>query len=151
VEAKREAIAKEIERLGKKFFVLEKDSHSLSALEFLRRPEVGYQTLLSKNLSPSDLDPEVMEQVEIEVKYQGYIEKQRKEVERIHHLEERHIPQDIQYDSLTGLRYEACQKLKKFRPLTLGQVSRIDGVTPADIALLLIHLERGRKNTKISG
>jgi len=144
VEARGEAIAKEIKRLEKTFFNPGKDAHSLSGAEFLRRPQVNYQTLLSLGLGSSGLSSEVMEQVEIEVKYWGYIEKQQKEVERMHRLEERHIPQDVDYTSLSGLRFEACQKLSRFRPATLGQASRIDGVTPADIAILLVHLERGR-------
>jgi tRNA uridine 5-carboxymethylaminomethyl modification enzyme len=144
VEAQREAIAREIKRLEKTFFNPGKEAHSLSGAEFLRRPQVGYQTLLSLGLGSSGLSLGVMEQVEIEVKYWGYIEKQGKEVERMHRLEERHIPQDVDYASLSGLRFEACQKLSRFRPATLGQASRIDGVTPADIAVLLVHLERGR-------
>jgi tRNA uridine 5-carboxymethylaminomethyl modification enzyme len=145
VEAKREAIAKEIKRLEKAFFTPGKEVRSLSGVEFLRRPQVSYQTLFSLGLGSSGLSSEVMEQVEIEVKYQGYIEKQRKEVERMHRLEGRSIPQDMDYAGLSGLRFEACQKLSRFRPATLGQASRIDGVTPADIAILLVHLEKGRK------
>ncbi len=86
-----------------------------------------------------------MGQVEVEVKYRGYIEKQRKEVERIHRLEKWRILPDIDYLELTGLRFEASQKLTRFRPATLGQASRIDGVTPADIAILLVHMERRRR------
>jgi tRNA uridine 5-carboxymethylaminomethyl modification enzyme len=142
VENKREAIAKEISRLGKSFITLTEEAHSLSALEFLRRPQISYQHLLSLGVGLADLDPKTREQVEIEVKYQGYIEKQQKEVERIRRLEERDIPQNIDYQALSGLRYEACQKLSKFRPVTLGQASRIDGVTPVDVAILLIYLER---------
>ena len=74
-----------------------------------------------------------------------FIEKQGKEVDRMHRLEERRIPPNVDYDSFVGLRFEACQKLGRFRPATLGQASRIDGVTPADIAILLVHLERGRR------
>jgi tRNA uridine 5-carboxymethylaminomethyl modification enzyme len=111
----------------------------------LRRPQISYQHLLSLGVGLADLDPKTREQVEIEVKYQGYIEKQQKEVERIRRLEERDIPQNIDYQALSGLRYEACQKLSKFRPQTLGQASRIDGVTPVDIAILLIYLEKARR------
>ena len=145
VEARREAIAKEIKRLEKTFFTPGKEAHSLSGVEFLRRPQVSYQTLLPLGLGSSSLGSEVMEQVEIEVKYRGYIEKQRKEVERVHRLEGRFIPQDMDYTNLSGLRFEACQKLSRIRPATLGQASRIDGVTPADIAILLVHLEKGRR------
>ena len=145
VEDRREAIATEIKRLEKAFFTPGKEAHSLSGVEFLRRPQVSYQTLLSLGLGSTGLRPEVMEQVGIEVKYRGYIEKQRKEVERMHRLEGRHIPQDMDYTSLSGLRFEACQKLDRFRPATLGQASRIDGVTPSDIAILMVHLEKGRR------
>ncbi len=145
VEDRREAVATEIKRLEKAFFTPGKEAHSLSGVEFLRRPQVSYQTLLSLGLGSTGLRPEVMEQVGIEVKYRGYIEKQRKEVERMHRLEGRHIPQDMDYTSLSGLRFEACQKLDRFRPATLGQASRIDGVTPSDIAILMVHLEKGRR------
>jgi len=145
VEDRREAIATETKRLEKAFFTPGKEAHSLSGVEFLRRPQVSYQTLLSFGLGSTGLSSEVMEQVEIEVKYRGYIEKQSKEVERMHRLEGRHIPQDMDYASLSGLRFEACQKLDRFRPATLGQASRIDGVTPSDIAILLVHLEKGRR------
>jgi tRNA uridine 5-carboxymethylaminomethyl modification enzyme len=146
VKAKREAIAREISRLRKKFFTPGNGNRSQSASAYLCRPEVGYHDLVSLGVGSADLEPETMEQVEIEVKYRGYIEKQAKEVERMHRLEEKYIPQNIDYDSLTGLRHEASQKLSKFCPATLGQASRIDGVTPADIGILLIHLEkRGNK------
>jgi tRNA uridine 5-carboxymethylaminomethyl modification enzyme len=146
VEAKCRTIDGELGRLSKTFFTpVGLTSHAISAVEFLRRPEVGYQTLLSLGLGSSELEPDVLEQVEIESKYQGYIERQRGEVERVHRLEERSIPLDFDYDRITGLRYEACQKLNRFRPLTLGQASRIDGVTPADMAILMVHLERLRR------
>ncbi len=147
VETKREAIAKEIKRLERTHFSPTEESQSLSAAAFLRRPEVDFKTLISLGLGSTDLSPEVMEQVETEIKYQGYIERQRKEVARVHRLEERRIPAGTDYGRLSGLRSEACQKLDRFRPATLGQASRIDGVTPADIAILLIHLERPGKVT----
>ena len=145
VEAKREAIAKEIKRLERTFFTPSDEARSFSAFEFLCRPQVSYQALLSLGLGANSLSPEVMEQVEIGVKYRGYIERQRREVERMHRLEEWRIPADIDYDKLVGLRSEAYQKLNRFRPATLGQASRIDGVTPADIAILLVYLEKGRR------
>jgi tRNA uridine 5-carboxymethylaminomethyl modification enzyme len=141
VENKRDAIATQINRLKKKFITL--DDQGVSALELLCRPEVNYQTLLDLGL-PS-VDEEIRDQVEIEVKYQGYIEKQQKEVQRMQGMESRCIPQDIAYETFSGLRYEARQKLSHFRPATLGQASRLDGVTPVDIAILLMHLEKGKK------
>ena len=90
------------------------------------------------------LGPECAEQVEIEVKYQGYIERQGAMVERVRRLEERHIPEDFDYDAMVGLRHEAREKLNLLRPTTLGQAGRIDGVTPADISILMVYLERAR-------
>jgi tRNA uridine 5-carboxymethylaminomethyl modification enzyme len=145
VEARRHAIAGEIQRLGKSHFSPGEDGQSVSAAAFLRRPGVDYQALISMGQGRPDLSPEVREQVEIEVKYQGYIERQNRDVARVQRLEERRIPAGMDYARLSGLRSEACQKLARFRPATLGQASRIDGVTPADIAVLLIHLERAVK------
>ena len=104
VEAKRETIVREMKRLDKTFFTLGEESRNLSATEFLRRPQISYQNLLSLDLGTASLNPEVIEQVEIEIKYQGYIEKQEKEVKRMHRLEERHIPQDIDYSMRVLLR-----------------------------------------------
>ncbi|MDM7999632.1 MAG: tRNA uridine-5-carboxymethylaminomethyl(34) synthesis enzyme MnmG [Dehalococcoidia bacterium] len=146
VEAKREAIAREIQRLNKVHFVPPGDERATSGAAFLRRPQAHYGTLLSLGVGAEALDPEVREQVEIEVKYQGYIEMQRREIDRIRRLEERRIPPDVDYAKLTGLRFEAGQKLNKFRPATVGQASRVDGVTPADIAILLVHLEKAGRH-----
>jgi tRNA uridine 5-carboxymethylaminomethyl modification enzyme len=145
VEARREAIAGEIRRLEKTYFSPTGEGQSLSAAAFLRRPGVGYEDLISLGQGGPGLGPEVREQVEIEVKYQGYIERQSREVARVQRLEERRIPAGIDYGRLSGLRSEACQKLARFRPATLGQASRIDGVTPADIAILLVQLQRPGK------
>ena len=81
--------------------------------------------------------------MEITVKYQGYIDRQIRQVEEMRKLESRPLPTDLDYQSLTGLRLEARQKLEAIRPLNLGQASRISGVSPADVAALMIHLERG--------
>ncbi|MBM3133653.1 MAG: tRNA uridine-5-carboxymethylaminomethyl(34) synthesis enzyme MnmG, partial [Chloroflexi bacterium] len=158
VEAKREAIPKEIERLSKTWLVAEKVTdtlarmeiaplaHNVSALEFLRRPEASYDSLKAFGAANPALGPERIEQVEIEAKYGGYIDRQRATVQKMRKLEDRRIPDGFDYETVNGLRYEACHKLKTFKPQTLGQASRIDGVTPADLALLLVHLERGRRN-----
>jgi tRNA uridine 5-carboxymethylaminomethyl modification enzyme len=144
VEAKRQSIAAEVKRLGGSHFTPAGEDHSTSAETFLRRPGVSYSTMLSLGLGAA-LDAEVAEQVEIEVKYQGYIKQQLADVERIRRLEEWRIPVTIDYSQLGGLRYEANQKLARFRPATVGQASRVEGVTPADIAILLVHLERARR------
>ncbi len=146
VEAKREAIAGEIKRLNKTHFVPPGDERATSGAAFLRRPETSYETLLSLGIGSPELGQEAQAQVEIEVKYQGYIDMQSKEIDRIRRLEERRIPSDIDFGSLAGLRTEAGQKLNKFHPATLGQASRISGVTPADVAILMVHLEKaGRR------
>ena len=140
VEEKRQNIARELERLSKSYIT--QSGRSVSALGFLRRPEVSYQTLVSLGFGAPGLKTDVAEQVEIEAKYEGYIERQQCQVTRMARLEERHIPHSFDYEAIAGLRHEARQKLKMFRPATLGQASRIDGVTPADMAILMVHLER---------
>ena len=140
VEEKRQAITEELDRLGKSH--ISQSDHSVNALEFLRRPDVSYRTLVSLGFGSPGLKIDAAEQVEIEAKYAGYIKKQSAEVARMARLEARHIPQWFDYDTIAGLRYEAQQKLKRLQPATLGQASRIDGVTPADVAILIVHLER---------
>jgi len=144
VEEKRRAIDKELERLAKTFVALTEAGRSVSALEYLRRPEVGYRTLIAEGLGRPGLKADAAEQVEVEAKYAGYIRKQRAQVTRMARLEGRRMPQGFDYDAIISLRHEAQQKLKLFQPATLGQASRIDGVTPADMAVLMVHLERGR-------
>ena len=157
IEEKRRAIAAELKRVAKTYFALgEKlDSllakyhlspidRSISALEFLRRPEANYKLLANLGYGRSDIAPEIVEQVEIEAKYQGYIERQAAEVERVRRLEEWVIPQGFDYDAVTSFRKEAREKLKRFQPATLGQASRIYGVTPADVAVLLVNLEKAK-------
>ena len=140
VEEKRQATAAELERLKKNYISL--SGRSVSALEFLRRPEANYQTLASLGFGSPGLKADAVEQVEIEAKYEGYIERQRGEVARMARLEARHIPFGFDYGDIAGLRHEARQKLMRLQPATLGQASRIDGVTPADVAILMVHLER---------
>ncbi len=160
VESKREAIPVEMERLSKSVLVVNKVNDSMvnhglpplgsntTALEFLRRPEVDYDLLLSLGFGDPDLPPGAAGQVEVETKYQGYIEKQEIMVRRMQKLEEKRIPGWFEYEQITGLRIEACSKLQKYRPQTLGQASRIDGVTPADMALIMVYLERVRKKSE---
>lgn len=114
----------------------------LNARRLLRRPEVTYELIAQLTPPPVPLPPDVTEQVSIEVKFQGYLEKQQAQVERVRRLEDRLIPPDFDFEAVSGLRIEARQKLKKFQPVTVGQAGRIAGVNPADISLLLIHLER---------
>ncbi len=110
-------------------------------LELLRRPQVGYKDLTSVDTDRPDLPKEVFEQVEIAVKYEGYIARQQQQIKEMRRIECKKIPQDIDYTKLKGLRLEAVEKLSKIRPENLGQASRISGVNPADIAALNIILE----------
>lgn len=110
-------------------------------LSLLRRPEVTYAHLESVSPSPYELTDEMKEQVEIQIKYAGYIEKQLLQVERLNKMEKKLIPDDINYEEVNGLASEAKQKLSVIRPLSIGQASRVAGVTPADISILLVHLE----------
>lgn len=146
VEARREAVAAEIRRLDRTHFVPPGEQRSTSGAAFLRRPESVYATLLSLGVGAASLGQDARGQVEIEVKYAGYIEMQSKEIDRVRRLEEWRVPPDVDYAALAGLRFEAGQKLNRFRPATLGQASRVDGVTPADVAVLLVHLEKARRH-----
>ncbi len=92
----------------------------------------------------ADFDADVCEQVEIQIKYQGYIEKQWQQVDRLKKMERKNIPDDLDYDAIQGLATEARQKLKLVRPLSVGQASRVSGVNPADVSILLVYLEQGK-------
>ena len=89
---------------------------------------------------PKDLQDEIIEQVNISIKYEGYIRRQEKQVEQFKKLETKKIPENINYDEVKSLRIEAVQKLKEYRPVSIGQASRISGVSPADISVLLVYL-----------
>lgn len=117
------------------------------ALSLLRRPEITYDMLASVVPSPYELSEEMKEQVEISIKYAGYIEKQLLQVERLNKMEKKRIPDDIDYEDVRGLASEARQKLSVIRPLSIGQASRIGGVTPADISILLVYLEHYNRVT----
>ena len=114
-----------------------------SLLALLRRPQVRYGDLRRFDPDMPDLPPEAAEQVEISVKYEGYIQRQAQEVEELRRMEGRKLPPDLDYAAIQGLRLEAREKLAAVRPLDLGQASRISGVSPADVAALMIYLERG--------
>lgn len=120
-------------------------NNSVDMLSLLRRPEVTYEHLHALSPAPYELTEDMKEQVEIQVKYSGYIEKQLAHVERLRKMEKKRIPEDIIYEEIHGLATEAKQKLAKIRPISIGQASRISGVTPADISILLVHLEHYNK------
>ena len=165
-ETKREAVARELERLRSTWVnprilaaaeservVGQPIEREYSLADLLRRPGVAYDTLMSMEgiegaalAGPGVTDPAVKEQVEIQLKYAGYIDRQAKEVERHDHFENLKLPESFNYLDIAALSVEVRQKLDKQRPETLGQASRISGVTPAAISLLLVHLKkRGAK------
>lgn len=111
-------------------------------VELIRRPELDYEKLSSLDRDRPELPADVREQVNIEIKYEGYIRRQTKQVEQFKKLEKKIIPENLDYDKVKSLRNEALQKLKSFRPGNIGQASRIAGVSPADISVLLVYLEQ---------
>jgi tRNA uridine 5-carboxymethylaminomethyl modification enzyme len=131
--AKQEAIENEIKRLQSTHY------ESDSLLKILSRPEVSYKDLPNRN---DALSEEVIQQVEIAIKYAGYIERQETEVEKFKNLEDKQIPSTFDFSSVPSLCLEARQKLSKIRPTTIGQAARISGVSPADISLLMVWLKR---------
>lgn len=116
----------------------------IRASDLLRRPEMTYEHIHLLVPSEVELSDEVTEQVEIQIKYEGYIEKSLQQVERMKKMESKKIPVDIDYDAISSLASEARQKLKDVRPLSVGQASRISGVNPADISILLVYIEQGK-------
>lgn len=154
---KKQDIKDELQRLSEirikpsqvQEFLESKGSNGLKdgvlASEFLRRPEVNYSDLLKFIDAPEkDLDRRVIEQVEIETKYAGYIKKAQDRVDRLKRMEEKAIPDRIDYEAINGLATEGRQKLEKIRPTTIAQASRISGVTPADIAILSVYIQQGK-------
>jgi tRNA uridine 5-carboxymethylaminomethyl modification enzyme len=127
-------------------------SHGTSAVtsgvrlaELIRRPQLNYEILTPIDKGRPDFPPAIFENVEIELKYEGYIKRQKAQIEETRRLENHRLPQEIDYTKMTGLRTEAQERLNKVRPASVGQASRIYGVSPADISVLLIWLEKGRK------
>ena len=117
-------------------------SEATRLVELLRRPEIGYRNVVELCPPQAQLDRTEWEHVEIEVKYSGYMERQLREVERFRQLESLKIPQSLDFETVYGLSYEAREKLSRLRPVSLGQASRISGVTPASVTALWIHLKR---------
>jgi len=155
---KRENIEKEIERVKKKTIppseavlkLLERFestpiSTGVKLAELVRRPELCYEALSEIDSDRPELDKFEAEQVNIQIKYEGYIKKQIEQVEHFKKLERRKIPKDIDYADVYGLRIEARQKLEKIRPESVGQASRISGVSPADMNVLMIYLQTNGK------
>ena len=161
LKEKEEQIQKEIERLqhvnvGTSEAVqglLEKYESTplnsgITLAELIRRPELDYDALAPIDEERPELSDEVTEQVNINIKYDGYISRQLKQVEQFKKLETKRIPDSIDYDDVKSLRIEAVQKLKQYRPISIGQASRISGVSPADISVLLVYMEQWGKNNE---
>lgn len=155
LKKKMELIRTEVERLKKTVIGASAvnqeflERHGSAALktgtslaELMCRPELSYDILAEIDPERVKLPEEVIEQVEIEIKYQGYIERQKRQVEQYKKMEKKKIPETLNYDDVPSLRLEARQKLKQFRPVSVGQASRISGVSPADVSVLLVYLER---------
>ena len=154
VEAKYAAVSREIKRLASRgaaptpelnAFLASRGTAAVadgaSLIALLRRPEVRYRDLRQFDPEMPDLPPDVAEQVEISVKYEGYIQRQLQEVEELRRMEDRTLPEDADYAAIQGLRLEAREKLASLRPMNLGQAARISGVSPADVAALMVWLE----------
>jgi len=135
--SRRQSIEQETARL------LQSREGSITHAELLRRPEVSYRSLPNANLS---LPEDVQQQVEIQIKYAGYIARDVEQIQRFTKLEEKRLPNWIDYEKVPSLRFESRQKLIKYRPDSIGQASRISGVTPADIAILLVWLKKAETN-----
>ena len=164
-ELKREQIEREIQRLKTTWYTPQKLdeaeqmrvfgqklSREANLHDLLRRPNLDYATLMTlpDALPAQELGNDVIEQVEIQVKYQGYIDRQNEEIEGRRDIETLKLPVDIDYSKVKGLSAEVQQKLNQNRPETVGQASRISGITPAAVALLMVHLKRGFKDAKTS-
>lgn len=154
---KKQAIAEEIKRL--KSIIIKPSENvqqliqaqggsllkdGIKAADLLKRPEMSYEHIQLLAPSEQEIPHDVVEQVEIQIKYEGYIEKSLHQVERLKKMENKKIPEDIDYDAIKGIAKEARHNLKEVRPLSLAQASRISGVNPADISILLVYLEQGK-------
>ncbi len=115
-------------------------------IDLLKRPQISYEDLKEFDVTRPDINPSILEQVEIEIKYEGYINRQNRQIEEMRRLEKQKMPESINYKDIKGLRLEAQEKLEKVRPINLGQASRISGVSPADISVLMIYLNRKSNN-----
>ncbi|MTI66319.1 MAG: tRNA uridine-5-carboxymethylaminomethyl(34) synthesis enzyme MnmG, partial [Firmicutes bacterium] len=155
---KREQINRELNRLKKvKVTPTDETNEFLDKLnssplkkpvtlfDLIKRPELSYDALIKLDNERPELAREIRMQVEIQIKYKGYIKKQSKQIEQFKKLEGKKLSKDIDYSEISGLRLEARQKLNKIRPDSVGQASRISGVSPADINVLLVYLEQQRR------
>ena len=159
---KRELISAEIERLKKttvganetvQEFLIKNESTPLKSgstlIELIKRPELSYELVAPIDKNRPEVPDDVSEQINIEVKYEGYIKRQMQQVEQFKKLEKKKLDMDMKYSDIKGLRKEAAQKLDLYKPASIGQASRISGVSPADISVLLIYLEQNRNNKQL--
>ena len=161
--ARKEAIEAEIERLSHttvscnlqsiQDILAERGSaqlkHGLPAAELLKRPQITYDDLIAIGVGNAELADNVREQVEVQIKYEGYIKMQKDQVSRVEKIENKKLSEDLDYSQITGLRNEAKQKLNAIKPASVGQASRISGVSPADISVLLVYLEQQRRQEEV--
>ena len=161
--ARKEAIEAEIERLSHttvscnlqsiQDILAERGSaqlkHGLPAAELLKRPQITYDDLIAIGVGNAELADNVREQVEVQIKYEGYIKMQKDQVARVEKIENKKLSEDLDYSQITGLRNEAKQKLNAIKPASVGQASRISGVSPADISVLLVYLEQQRRQEEV--
>lgn len=161
--ARKEAIDAEIERLSHttvscnlqsiQDILAERGSaqlkHGLPAAELLKRPQITYDDLIAIGVGNAELADNVREQVEVQIKYEGYIKMQKDQVARVEKIENKKLSEDLDYSQITGLRNEAKQKLNAIKPASVGQASRISGVSPADISVLLVYLEQQRRQEEV--
>ena len=163
-EMKKKAIEDEIERLKNTYTgptellgqILEQASSvnppsGISLADLIRRPHVTYDMLAPVDTGRKPLSEDITKEVETELKYEGYLKLEKEKIAKFADLERKLIPSDVDYDSIGGLRLEARQKLGKLRPVNLGQASRISGVSPADISVLMVYLEMRRRSEKENG
>jgi tRNA uridine 5-carboxymethylaminomethyl modification enzyme len=163
LKKKRRGITEELKRLdrvrvkpsGRVTSLLK--SRGSSAIEtpiplshLLKRPELGYGDIAALENQPSRLSPDVQRQVEIQCKYEGYLKRQEGEVKKFRHLEGIEIPEDFNYNQVPGLSNEIRQKLTEIQPVSLGQASRISGITPAALSVLMVFLKRHRGENRVS-
>jgi tRNA uridine 5-carboxymethylaminomethyl modification enzyme len=137
------------ETLNKRGILFSEETTDQTLEHLLKRPELDYELIEQLSCSEEALSGEVKNRVEIEVKYEGYIQRQLKEVDRFKKMESRKIPYQFNYDGVIGLSNEVREKLNYIRPVSVGHASRISGITPAAVSLLLVALERNRRNQQI--
>ena len=124
---------------------------AIALYELLRRPELNYEKLTDLDINRPELDKNIITQIETQIKYEGYIAKQFKQIEQFKKLENKKIPEELDYKDIKGLSLEARQKLSKILPDSLGQASRISGVSPADINVLMIYMEQQKRMKESDG